>query len=40
MNKDLANKYSTILVVRYIWDQDTAGLQKTTDYWKKSEQIY
>jgi hypothetical protein len=26
------------LVIRHIWDQDTAGLPKTTDYWKKSEQ--
>jgi hypothetical protein len=32
--------YSTISVIRHIWDQGTAGLPKMMDYWKKSEQIY
>jgi hypothetical protein len=32
-------KYSNIPVMRHIWDQGTAALPKTTDYWKKSEQI-
>jgi hypothetical protein len=27
--------YSTILLIRYIWDEGTAGLPKTTDYWEK-----
>jgi hypothetical protein len=35
-----ASYYSTISVIRHIWDQGTAGLPKTTDYWKKSDQIY
>jgi hypothetical protein len=29
--------YSTTLVIRHVWDQGTAGLQKRTDYWEKSE---
>jgi hypothetical protein len=29
--------YSTISAIRYTWDQSTAGLPKTTNYWEKSE---
>jgi hypothetical protein len=32
--------YSTIFVIRHVWDQGMARLPKTTDYWKNLEQIY
>jgi hypothetical protein len=36
---DRQKQFVSILVIRHIWDQGTAGLQKTTDYWKKWKQI-